>query len=394
MQRRILQTCARVLLCMVFCCFGLLMGAQSMGAQELTAVVTQIEPTVTRRLPDDEKPRTVFSMDVVREGERILVTQDGRVGLACSSERWIELRGPVNWTLSSEACKLGRELPPGTYLSMVPQGGRFRTVGGILVLESNVRDSGLSYLLLSPRQTRVRQARPEIRWSLVEDAKEYVLTMSHLDSPVRVKGTDVRCQAEPAWGHREVCTHAWPEPGLAPGESVSLNLGYRTDLDGPLEQDEKTGVGRWVRRLDEATEKELVQRLAALTSLPWSEHSRTLAEAGLYAEYGLYADAIAAYQRALGQASMVAKITLADLYFKVGLVDAAQGYREVLASTKEPALRAAANFGMGRLYFTLADVPKARQYFDKSQKLYEQAGLFEEAALALKWAQGKPPILH
>jgi len=375
---------------LILCSFLSVASVPPAAAQELAAVVTQLEPTVTRRQTGDEIPRTVATLDVVRQGEEIVVTSRGRVGLVCSSERWIELRGPTSWTLLPEACAKGSELHPGTYTTMVPRGGRFRTVEGILVLERSVRDQPGEALLLSPRETVVRSARPQIQWRFIADAVEYEITLTGLAKPVRVRAGDARCQAEPEWDGVNVCAVPWPEahPGLQPGSTVFLNVGYRTGLASPLHQEDETGSGRWIARLGEAAESKLAGRLAALESLGWPEATRALLTAGIYAERRLFADALATYRQVLEPGREAIEVTLGDLYSKVGLFRFAfLHYQTVLDKEHDPTLRAAASFGIGRLY---AGMPKGRaranEYFKKAENLFAGAGLEEEKTAAEKAA--------
>ncbi|MCP4660136.1 MAG: hypothetical protein GY856_32440, partial [bacterium] len=131
------QVCRhRLALTTVFLGFSLLTVSLQAQDDELTAVVTQVEGTVTvegGRARDEV--RRLRPPELVRAGDKINVPDGGRIGLVCSSDHWIELSGPERRTVTKMWCDQGRKLDPGTYRSLVPRGGRFRMVGGIWVLE-------------------------------------------------------------------------------------------------------------------------------------------------------------------------------------------------------------------------------------------------------------------
>lgn len=137
------------------------------------------------------------------------------------------------------------------------------------------------------------------------------------------------------------------------------------------------------------------ERLAAIGSLPVGGTARALARAGVYAEHGLYADAIAAYREVLRPDSAAAtRVTLADLYFKVELDRwAYRHYEEVSTASDEPGVLAAAALGLGRVHYARGGFPEARDHFRQAEALYARLGLTEEQAAARAAAAAEKRIL-
>jgi len=371
----------------VFLGLFLLTVAPWAQGEELTAVVTQVEGTVTvegGRAHDEV--RRLRPPELVRAGDKINVPDGGRVGLVCSTDHWIELSGPKRWTVTEPGCDQGCERSPGTYRSLAPRGGRFRVVDGMFVLERSVREPVPDALLLSPRQTAVLEARPVIRWRQVARAVEYEIELNSLVQ--RVDASKLRCEADPAWDDVAVCSFSLPadHPGLPAGKISFLNVGYRTSIAARVARKEEESLP--IERLSEEKAQAVRERLAAIASLPVSESIRGLLEAGVYAEHGLWADAIAAYRRSLALLPEApTQVTLGDLYLKIGLHRFAFArYQEALDRYDDLTVDAAATFGIGRLYAARRVYGEALCHFRKAEGLYERLGLDEEKAAATQAA--------
>ncbi len=356
------------------------------AADELSAVATQVAGTVTVTAgPEGKEVRRLEPFGLVRTGDEINVPAGGRVGLACSSDRWIELTGPELRTLTPAACADGRPLEPGSYRSMAPRGGRFRTIEGVMVLERGTREPAVDVMVLSPRETAVLAARPLLRWRREPGAIEYQIEITGLGNRQTIGAAQVRCRPEAAWDGLTVCSLPLPESysDLAPGKTASLNVGYRTSIAAPFVTVEE-GVS--IKRLDDG--KKVRERLAAIGALPVAELIRALLAAGVYAEHRLYADAIAAYRRAATLLpSAPVEVTLGDLYLEVGLLRfAARHYQAALDTNAGPAVEAAAAFGFGRAHYGVHNYGEARERFQQAAALYSELGLAEEQAAAEKWA--------
>jgi hypothetical protein len=272
----------------------------------------------------------------------VRVPKGGSVGIVCSNRRFVRLPGPAAWSLTETACAKGKELTPAEYALIAPQGGRFKVVEGLLVLEREIRSGNgndpLAPLVLSPRNTVLRSPRPTLSWSRVP-ATEYLvhwIGRGAGDHDLRLEAGKVACSQ--VLQTISVCSLPWPEdrPDLPPGKTFSLKIAARSGL----------------------------------------------------AEKGLYADAADFYRQALAAApTSELRITLADLDFVMGLHFLAEPrYREVLPDNA-PSVRAAAAFGLGRIAYTRGKYREAAASFWQARELYSQLRLGEEEAAARQAAE-------
>ena len=141
--------------------------------------------------------------------------------------------------------------------------------------------------------------------------------------------------------------------------------------------------------------------VSGIEALPLDAVTHDLLLAGLYARQGLYGDAADAYEQALaGQPSPAVYVALGDVYSEMALYRwAFEAYREALQVLSEdedgPSVRAAAEFGLGRVYYNYADdFAEAAKHFEAAAQMYEEAGAAEwlgRAQKALKEAQKRSP---
>lgn len=365
--------------------------AEAGRSAELTGVITQMNGAVevvgsaVRGLP------RASLWQVLQAGTTIRVPQSGTAGIVCSNRRFVRLRGPVSWPLTEPACTAGKELTPAEHALVAPQGGRFKVVEGLLVLERDLRsgDGGdpLAPVVLRPRNTVLRSPRPTVSWIRVPWATEYEIRWSGRGT----RGYDVRLLAGQAACAEEqegmsLCSLRWPEerPDLAPGEIFLLTILARRRIaddwhsNGPVE----------ARTQKVAESVALERRLRDLESLGLEGAALDAARAGLLAERGLYGDAAELYRRALAAAPVPElRITVADLDLMMGLHFLAEPrYREALAADA-PSARAAAAFGLGRIAYARASYPDAAAFFRQAGELYSQLGLGEEETAARQAAE-------
>ena len=363
----------------IFGFLSLIAVAGDTNAQEQKAVVTQVQRTVT-----DSAAREIRTLDILPAGSKLHVPRGGRIGLICSSDHWVDLVGVSNWVLNEDSCRAGRELEPGTYRSLAPRGGRFRTVDGVLVIERDTRDLPTEVVLLSPRETLVREARPKLRWFRQPGAVEYEIELTGSAGSVLLRIEDEACAPEVGWEGAEVCSVTWPSahPGLNFGDWCRVNVGYRTRRAAALTRDDPTGLGRRVERLGQAREIVLSRRLEAREDLWLSEAGRALYEAGLFVEFRLYADAITSYRRARSLGSSAVTVTLGDLYFETGLPGLAAEHYSLALKDQDSAIQAASRFGLGRVWFIYHEFDKASDFFHSAEELLENLGLLSEQKAA------------
>lgn len=360
---------------------------------DFTAVLSQVEGNVTvkEKVPlarSRSSVRQARFLQTVGAGDEIRVPAGAGARLVCSNDREISLLRATDIRFTKDLClRNGKPLPPGTYRKLAPVGGRFRSVKGWNVLERNTRgtedeDFGVP-VLLSPRNTGLCDVRPEIVWTPVQGATEYEI---ELVGPhpfrQRVDASKLSCDRD-GWGEAGVCVLPWPEKAqeLPAGEPVFLRVGARRGLASPLRTEEEPSR---IQRLAGEQVEEVLLSLEKLEELPVECAARRLLEAGVYAQAGLFSEAVAAYRKALSrQEAPEGRITLGDVYLAIGLqVRADQSYREALAGSPEPAVRAAAEFGLGKIEYARGSYGRALEHFRTARDLYAKLRLPEESSAA------------
>ncbi len=365
------------------------LGAESSAG--LTAILTQVDGAVQLAGPGVDRVPLARLWQVVRAGVTVRVPEGGAAGIVCSSHRFVRLQGPASWSLTEQACAIGKELTPGEYSLVAPKAGRFKVVRGLLTLERDLReipdDDPQAPVVLSPCNTTVRSPRPAISWSRVPQAIEYRITWSQRGNrrgtvayDNTVKAQDVACTEEP--DGPEVCVLPWPSdrPDLPPDEEFLLQIAARPKLTEPW---------RWASPVDVRTQRlaaaqTLDQRLEGLGELGLEGAALDIAQAGLFADEELYADAAEFYRHALVLApSLELHVTLADIYLTVGLYQRAETrYRKALVEGASPDIQAAATFGLGRIEYARGRFREAAAVFRQAREKYAALALKEEEAAA------------
>ncbi|HSL81529.1 MAG TPA: hypothetical protein VLF66_02060, partial [Thermoanaerobaculia bacterium] len=206
-------------------------------------------------------------------------------------------------------CASGEPLLPGTYRALA-RGDRDLAVERsrevrLRVLQVRTRgseeDDPRIPVLLEPRETSVTDPRPEIRWTRVTDAEEYLIELVGPSGwTERLRAGEVPCRPEPRPpGELEVCAAPWPAgaPDLEPAASYFLTVGARTGIATPV----RKGEARRLRLLP-AGATGLAASLGALRELGLPAAEESLRAAALLADHGLLADAAAALRRSLLEA--------------------------------------------------------------------------------------------
>lgn len=275
----------------------------------LTALVTRVEGRATAEGPDGRllalEPGRVLPGDW-----RVSVPAGATVALVCSSDRRAGIGaapggGSVE-VVTAAACAAGEPLLPATYralargdrdLSLERSGEvRFRIL--MARTRGSEEDDPRIPVLLSPRETAVTEARPEIRWTAVADAEEYVVRLVGPDHwTARLPAAEVPCKVEAhPPGAVEVCATAWPAdtPGLEPASSYFLAVGARTGLAGPVRESEPRRL-----RFLSSDATGIHASLTALRELGLPPHEEAFRTALLLADHGLRSAAAATVRRSL-----------------------------------------------------------------------------------------------
>lgn len=369
-----------------FLLLGLAPAAGPPQPAALQGIITQVQGAVETVGPGTGDLPLASLWQVVRAGATVRVPKGGAAGIVCSNLRFVRLRGPASWSLTEQACAAGKELTPSEYALIAPRGGRFRVVEGLLVLEREIRankdDEPLAPVVLSPRNTVLRSPRPTISWSRVPSATSYRLDWNGRGTSgqdIEIRAGDVTCAEE--LDGIAVCSLPWPEdrPDLRPGETFFLQIAVQSGISATWRSNGPVEVR--TQRLAEASALE--QRLRDLEKIGLEGPALDLARAGLLAQDGLHADAVRLYRQALAAVpTPELRVTVADLYFSVGLYFLAEPlYREALLDSA-PATRAAAAFGLGRVAYSLGRFSDAAAAFRQARDLYSRLSLGEEERAA------------
>lgn len=337
-----------------------------------------------------EELRIVYRTLVIPAGHTVRLADGAWANVVCSNNQLVHLARRRTWTLTPDACQEGRPLGPGAYASVAPEIGRLRSLAGRpSVLEQRIRseekdEPGIPKLLY-PRNTAVREARPEIVWSGVEEAFEYEIELvgSRLE-PVRIAADGIACAAASDFPmFPRVCRAAYPEsfPDLRPGAKELLRVGVRATLVAGLMV---ATEGSSVTRLTDPETAEVRRALEEIDASPAGPWARQLLRAGVLARADLRGDAIEALQKALvAEDHPALRVTLGDLFLEIGLAGQARAsYEAALRSEPNTVVRAAAELGLGLAADAQRESVRAQEHLRRARSLYAEAGLDEEAALA------------
>lgn len=365
--------------------FVLSLGTATAG--ELTGTITQVSGPAEVRLkgPGVSEIPYASPWQVIRSGVVLEVPADTSVAVVCSTRHFVRIQGRATWRLDEKACAASKlRLKESEYALVAPQAGRFKHIAGFLVLQKEMRGDKdgdpLAPVVLSPRSTAIRSPRPSLRWLQVPSAVEYQVEWEGRGADaftLTLDALDVSCRLG-------ICELPWPaeRPDLPSGRSFFLTVKARDDIVGPWHSHDSVEV----RTLASDASEVLGERLRELQDLGLEGSSLAAARGAVLAQAGLYAEAAESFEEASDLSPTASlRITLADLHFKIGLHRLAQPlYREALED-RDPAVRAAAAFGMGRIEYDQARYHEASLRFQQARELYGATRFSDEAAAARLW---------
>jgi len=371
-------------------------------AHEPIAIITYIagdvfvqeqEPTVQRRAPGlmaQPRPREARAraFQELRDGSTVRTETEGNATIVCYNNQAYRVTGGSQVAVNSASCGSAQPLPPNSVPAVAPDKGRLIENDGSSVIEGETRERESDYgqlpVILSPRNTALSTQAPAIGWVEVSGALEYELSLSGLSSfdNIVLNADELACDADQRTASNRICTQAWPATwALEPGARYFLTISARTGIATPLRASEVSAL-----RTLAADEAEQVQTVVAqIEALAVDPVTRNLLLAGLYREHGLLDAAIAAYVAAqTEQPTAEVNVALGDLYLKVDLQRfALRAYQDTLdqlatAEKDNPAARAAAEFGIGLVYYSRANYAEAEPHFVEAVELYTQIGAESE----------------
>ena len=280
----------------------------------------------------------------LRKGDLLRLATAARVVVACADLKLSELPSGV----SGFPCKTGA----GPYALVY---------AGRLAAPTRGEPGMAEYpVVISPRKTKLLDPRPTLRWTAVPGVTSY---------RVSLQGTAWRTTID---GATEM---AYPSdaPALKPGTA------YRLVVEaGERSSAEEAGTGLGFTLL-EAGEAEAVRAAEAqIRALGLAEAATRLLVANLYANHGLYADAIELLDPLADSGEPAVSRLAGDLYLSIGLNrQAEESYLKALqlsegASDVEG--QAAAHATLGNIYEALGSRAEAARHWQAAIAGYEQLG--------------------
>lgn len=356
---------------------------------ELIGVLTGFTGEVTVSAPGGERTSAALFHPLLI-GATVELSAGASATIHCLDDRLLVLAGPDQVTVDTARCAGGERLP-GSSARLVPGGGRLRVNQSSLELEGETREAEGDYgnlpVILSPRNTNLLELTPVVQWIEVPDATEYVLELSGPASfaPITLKVEGLSCMEEERTTPYRLCTGHWPaEWQLAAGKRYFLTVSARTSIASPLRRSQRSSV----RPLDADTATQVREEVSAVEAMGLDRVTTDLLLAGLYAGQEVYAQAIPLFEGVLAvQPAPVLYVTLGDAYRAIDLQRfAALAYRQALDRLDQgednPAVRAAAEFGLGMVEYSRMQFALAEPHFVMAVELYRQAGAEEESKAA------------
>lgn len=333
--------------------------------------------------------RPAALLQLLTPGERVNVPAKKRVVILCSSDRWVLIRGPAEWRLDGPACARGQQLPAGVFRGLSAEAGRLRSFGGptLLMRESRQDPREQVAVVLAPRETALREARPRAFFTALPGAVDYEITWEGLGKGERIAAAAAGCRpGEGLWSGLEVCSAPFP-PGLElrPGASARLRVGARFDLFEPPRSARHPAL---VRRLSSDELESLERTLAKLALLPAPEEIRSRLAAATLAEHGVYGEALEMLGKALAQYEDPAlRLAAADLLRRLGLDQLAEREYFKVLPAGDPAMVAAAEEGLGALACAAGEGPAAARHFALARQGFADLGLADAAVRVARLAE-------
>lgn len=356
---------------------------------EEIAVLTRVEGQVTRPVANGN-PESVQTFTTLAAGDRLQLAEDAHITVICFADYYftVDVAGEVE--ITEERCAAGTGMPTGSAQRVKPDAGRIVLIEGSLALEEQARERESDYgnipIILSPRNTNLLDFAPEISWVAVEGALKYQLSLSGLAAfdDVVLDANAVVCADELDVVGSRVCATAWPESWtLGAGQRYFLTVSARTGIAAPLRESAVSAL-----RTVSADEIAVIQQQEnEIQALGLDEDTQALLLAELYVRHEFYAQAIAIYNQMATQNSPLLFVTLGEIYREVNLQRYAfYAYQNALAlpelGESDLAMRAAAEFGIGQVYFAQQNYIEAQKHYSTAADHYKQTNLVTEMKAA------------
>ena len=360
---------------------------ESSRPKEALAVVVRSEGEAWVKNRESRR-LSVRDLQLVGDGATVEIGEKARVTLVCRDGGLLELEATS--VVTAERCHKARQRAAGRFESLAPDGGRLNVFAGSWVLEGETRDDQRDYgrrpILLFPRCpldeahrlgcSRLSKLPSSIRWVSVPSADRYRLHLSGFDE-VQLDAGAVTCEEESEVVPGRICSLSWPEAWLPrPGTHVFLQVEARLGLfDFSFSEKSEIEI------LGSDQGAEIDNELAEIVLAELDPKIKSLLAATTLAEHDLLNEALAALEPGVDSDVML-QVALGDLYRRVDLrYPAFFLYTKALHRLDEgpdqPALRAAANFGLGWIHYLWGSYEPARAHAQTAATLCRQLGLPE-----------------
>lgn len=341
--------------------------------------------------PLAQSGRTPSALTVIRNGTRLRVEAGGSVTIVCYNNRVVRIVERRTVVMTAAVCTSeGRALPRTSAASVRPNSGTLETVNGSKRLPFQSREQEGDYgkipIVVGPRNTAIVAGAPTIRWVEVPGVSRYKLTLNG-PTPLPeqdVSGDEFTCTDTGIERIGPVCSLAWPadEWPLESGELYFLTVHARVGIEWNASESSAIEV------LSAEDAQKVEAEVETIRSLGLDAPTESLLLAGLYAQEGLYENAIAAYEARLDllPAHLIA-VALGDAHRATDLqMFAFFAYQRALdlldAGDDDPAARAGAAFGQGQVEYSFGKFAAAIPHFEAAVALASDSGQIELAEAA------------
>lgn len=369
------------------------------------APATAVPPTVAPPPAQAPAEQAATPFQKVAAGATIRTAPTSSATIVCLNGQAYQVTGGQRVAITSTLCQSAQPLPPNSVAAVAPNNGKLvENSDGSEVIEGETRERESDYgqlpIILSPRNTTLLTMTPMLRWVDVTGALEYELSLSGLSSftAIVVDTSSLICHEDGRTTPNRICTYPWPtEWQLEAGQRYFLTVSARTGIAAPLRESETSAL----RTLPDAEATELQAIITDITALDLDGVTRNLLLAGHYRAYAVLDQAIDAYAEAYAiQPAPEVAVALGDVYLAIELQRfAALAYQaaldQVTAGGKDkPDVRAAAEFGIGLVYYSRGNYSEAESHLSEAVTLYAAIGAEKEqgnAQAALEAAQARNP---
>lgn len=233
-------------------------------------------------------------------------------------------------------------------------------------------------IVLSPRSTRLMDARPVLHWTSLAEATAYKVTVRGEEGSWSVNVPAVPGRRTQELTYPPPCTPDQTTgcaPPLKPGHTYKLVV----EANGrSSEEEDLPGLG--FSLLSEAEAHSVRKQVEEIDRLPVAQRLKTYMRASVYLHHKLNSQAINLLQASPDTPRNPEAVRLlGDLYLNVALTREAEAQylsllKPPLVNLDTPAGAAVTSQTLGEIYEQLGNTVEAVKYYTEAQKLFQKAG--------------------